>query len=625
MYSAKKSDYKAHSISFWSLARMAPPLLSLQDVDLHWGSNPVLDKLEMHIGVADRLCLIGRNGAGKSTLMKVVAGLIDVDGGKRWVQPGAKVAYLPQEPDASEYATLYDYIVDGLPEDERDQSYRADVLVEDLSIKADATPENASGGEMRRAALARTLIGEPELLLLDEPTNHMDINTIQWLEGYLKTWRGAMVLISHDRAFLGNLATACLWLDRGKIRRLDDGFEKFEAWQEKTYAEEADALKKLDKVIKDETRWSVEGISARRTRNQGRLRRLHAMRGERRSVVKAEGNVNISMAGGERSGARVIEAKGISKTYEGRTLFEGFTTRIARGDRIGIIGPNGVGKSTLLKILTGELAPDEGSVKLGTNLEMQTIDQKRADLHDDMTIMDVLTGGRGEWMQIGDETKHIMTYLKDFLFDPSVARTPVSALSGGERNRLLIAKNFAKPSNLLVLDEPTNDLDMDTLDLLQEVLADYKGTILLVSHDRDFLDRVVSSSIVLEGDGTVIEYAGGYSDYKMQQKLTLKADAQAAQVKEKAKVVSITTAPKKKGKKLTYKDQRELDILPAEIESLTFKIAQMEAEISDPQLYSKNPEKFNQLTKDVEAGQNELEEKEMRWLELEEMKDSLTD
>lgn len=604
---------------------MAPPLLSLQDVDLHWGSNPVLDKLEMHIGVADRLCLIGRNGAGKSTLMKVVAGLIDVDGGKRWVQPGAKVAYLPQEPDASEYATLYDYIVDGLPEDERDQSYRADVLVEDLSIKADATPENASGGEMRRAALARTLIGEPELLLLDEPTNHMDINTIQWLEGYLKTWRGAMVLISHDRAFLGNLATACLWLDRGKIRRLDDGFEKFEAWQEKTYAEEADALKKLDKVIKDETRWSVEGISARRTRNQGRLRRLHAMRGERRSVVKAEGNVNISMAGGERSGARVIEAKGISKTYEGRTLFEGFTTRIARGDRIGIIGPNGVGKSTLLKILTGELAPDEGSVKLGTNLEMQTIDQKRADLHDDMTIMDVLTGGRGEWMQIGDETKHIMTYLKDFLFDPSVARTPVSALSGGERNRLLIAKNFAKPSNLLVLDEPTNDLDMDTLDLLQEVLADYKGTILLVSHDRDFLDRVVSSSIVLEGDGTVIEYAGGYSDYKMQQKLTLKADAQAAQVKEKAKVVSITTAPKKKGKKLTYKDQRELDILPAEIESLTFKIAQMEAEISDPQLYSKNPEKFNQLTKDVEAGQNELEEKEMRWLELEEMKDSLTD
>ncbi len=603
---------------------MAPPILSLRDIDLHWGANPVLDKLEMHIGVSDRLCLIGRNGAGKSTLMKVIAGLIEADGGKRWVQPGASVAYLPQEPDASGYATLYDYIVGGLPEDERDQAYRADVLVEDLSIVSDASPETASGGEMRRAALARTLIGEPELLLLDEPTNHLDINTFQWLEGYLKSWRGAMVLISHDRTFLNNLTTACLWLDRGKIRRLDDGFEKFEAWQEKTYEEEAEALKKLDKVIKEETRWSVEGISARRTRNQGRLRRLHAMRGERKAVIKAEGNVNISMAGGGRSGTRVIEAKDISKSYEGRKLFEGFTTRIARGDRVGIIGPNGVGKSTLLKILTGELTPDEGSVKLGTNLDMQTIDQKRADLKDDMTIMDVLTGGRGEWMQIGDETKHIMTYLKDFLFDPSVARTPVSALSGGERNRLLIAKKFAKPSNLLVLDEPTNDLDMDTLDLLQEVLADYKGTILLVSHDRDFLDRVVTSSIVLEGDGTATEYAGGYSDYKTQQRLTAKAETQAVQAAEKSKVVAISDAPKKKAKKLSYKDQRELDTLPAEIESLTFRIAQMEAEISDPQLYSKNPEKFNQLTKDIEAGQADLEEKEMRWLELEELKDSLS-
>lgn len=603
---------------------MAPPILSLRDIDLHWGADPVLDKLEMHIGTSDRLCLIGRNGAGKSTLMKVIAGLIEAEDGERWVQPGAKVAYLPQEPDASGYATLYDYIVGGLPEDERDQAYRADVLVEDLQIKASATPDTASGGEMRRAALARTLVGEPELLLLDEPTNHMDINTIQWLEGYLKAWRGAMVLISHDRTFLNNLATACLWLDRGKIRRLDDGFEKFEAWQDKTYGEEAEALKKMDKLIKEETRWSVEGISARRTRNQGRLRRLHALRDERKAVIKAQGSVNISMAGGERSGARVIEAKNISKTYEGRTLFEGFTTRIARGDRIGIIGPNGVGKSTLIKILTGEIAPDEGTIKIGTNLDMLTIDQKRADLKDDMTIMDVLTGGRGEWMHIGDETRHIMTYLKDFLFDPSVAHTPVSALSGGERNRLLIAKNFAKPSNLLVLDEPTNDLDMDTLDLLQEVLADYKGTILLVSHDRDFLDRVVTSSIVLEGDGSAIEYAGGYSDYKTQQRLTAKVTTQEA-TKSKAKVVSIADAPKKKAKKLSYKDQRELDNLPAEIESLTFKIAQMEAEISDPALYSKDAAKFNQLTKELETSRELLEEKEFRWLELEELKESLQD
>jgi len=605
---------------------MAPPILSLRDIDLHWGAEPVLDKLEMHIGVSDRLCLVGRNGAGKSTLLKVVAGMIQADGGVRWVQPGARVAYLPQEPDASGYDTLYDYIVGGLPVDEQDQTYRADVLVEDLSVKATASPSTASGGEMRRAALARTLIGEPELLLLDEPTNHMDITTIQLLEGYLKAWRGAMVIISHDRAFLSNLASACLWLDRGKIRRLDDGFDKLEEWQDKVYAEEVDALKKLDKVIKEETRWSVEGISARRTRNQGRLRRLHSLRDERRSVVKAEGNVTISMAGGDRSGARVIEVKNISKAYEGKTLFSEFSTCIARGDRVGIIGPNGAGKSTLLKVLTGELAPDEGSVKLGTNLEMLTIDQKRADLKDTMTIMDVLTGGRGEWMHIGGEARHIMTYMKEFLFDPSMANTPVSALSGGERNRLLIAKNFAQSSNLIVLDEPTNDLDMDTLDLLQEVLADYKGTILLVSHDRDFLDRVVTSSIVLEGDGTAIEYAGGYSDYKAQKKAQNRAQKlvnSASAIKAKSKIVSINDGQKKKTKKLTYKDQRTLDNLPAEIESLTFKIAQMEAELSDPKLYTKNPVQFHQLTKGIEAERTALEEKEMRWLELEELKDSL--
>jgi ATP-binding cassette subfamily F protein uup len=605
-------------------AAVAPPILSLRTIELHWGADPVLDKLEMHVGATDRLCLVGRNGAGKSTLMKVIAGLIEADKGERWVQPGAKVAYLPQEPDPSGYATLKDYIVGGLPEDERDETYRADVLIEDLKVKGEADPMTASGGELRRAALARTLIGEPELLLLDEPTNHMDIATIEWLEGYLKAWRGAMVLISHDRAFLNNLTTASLWLDRGQVRRMDDRFDKFEAWQEKVFAEEQESLKKLDKFIKEETRWSVEGISARRTRNMGRMRRLKDLRKERRDVVKATGNVSISMAGGEKSGARVIEAKGISKTYDGRTLFEDFSTRIVRGDRVGIIGPNGAGKSTLLKVLMGELAPDEGTIKLGTNLMPQTIDQKRADLKDDMTIMDVLTGGKGEWMHIGNETKHIMSYLKDFLFDPSVAHTPVSALSGGERNRLLIAANFAKTSNLLVLDEPTNDLDMDTLDLLQEVLADYKGTILLVSHDRDFLDRVVSSSIVLEGDGSVTEYAGGYSDYLVQRK-------QAQQVvtdepTAKSKVVNIGDArqkAKKKSKKLSYKDQRELDNLPAEVESMTMRLAQMEAELSDPSLYAKDPTKFESLSKEIEATRDVLDEKEMRWLELEELAESL--
>ncbi|MCK0068768.1 ATP-binding cassette domain-containing protein [Kordiimonas laminariae] len=600
---------------------MAPPILSLRNIDLHWGADPVLDKLEMHIGETDRLCLVGRNGAGKSTLMKLIAGIIQADDGERWVQPGSRIAYLPQEPDASGYDSLYAYIAGGLDPEQDHETYRVDVLVEDLNIKADASPSSASGGELRRAALARTLVSEPDLLLLDEPTNHMDVGTIEWLEGYLKAWRGAIMLISHDRAFLNNLTSATLWLDRGKIRRMDDKFEKFEGWQEKVFEEEAENLKKLSKLIKEETRWSVEGISARRTRNQGRLRRLYDLRDQRKNMIKAEGSVTITMAGGEQSGKRVIEAKGISKKFGDRSLFEDFTVRINRGDRVGIIGPNGAGKSTLLKILMGEVAPDTGTVKLGTNLETRIIDQRRADLEEDMTIMDVLTGGRGEWIKIGEEDRHVMTYLKEFLFDPSVAKMPVSALSGGERNRLLIALNFAKQSNLLVLDEPTNDLDMDTLDLLQEVLADYKGTIILVSHDRDFLDRVVTSSIVLEGDGSITEYAGGYTDYKSQKALNEKPREEPQ--KPKSNVVSIKAAPKKKATKLSYKDQRELDNLPAEVESMSFQIAEMEAQLADPNLYAKDPAKFSQISKELEAKRELLDEKEMRWLELEELKDSL--
>lgn len=603
---------------------MAPPVLSLRDIDLHWGSDPVLDKLEMHIGHNDRLCLIGRNGAGKSTLLKLIAGIIEPDGGERWLQPGATAAYLPQEPDASGFATLRDYILAGLVNQSGDEDYKADVLIADLGVEAATDPLTASGGELRRAALARTLITEPDLLLLDEPTNHLDITIIDWLEGYLKNWRGAMVLISHDRTFLGNLANACLWLDRGKIRRFDGRFDKFDEWQEKVFADEADALKKLNKVIKEETRWSVEGISARRTRNQGRLRRLHAMRNERRNIVHAKGDVTISLGGGGKSGARVIEAKAISKTFDGRSLFTDFSTRIARGDRIGIIGPNGAGKSTLIKILMGEVLPDEGSVQLGTNLQPIVIDQKRANLKDDMSVMDVLTGGDGDWIFVGDESRHVMTYLKEFLFDPSQARTPVSSLSGGERNRLLIAANFAKKSNLMVLDEPTNDLDMETLDLLQETLADYKGTILLVSHDRDFLDRVVTSTIVLEGDGTIMEYPGGYSDYRTQRAASAKADTafDMERQKQKPKVVPLP-APKNGKKKLSFKDQHALDTLPAEVETLSMQISELEAQLSDPGLYSKDPDTFLKLNTQLEAKRDLLDEKELRWLELEELKDSL--
>lgn len=603
---------------------MAPPLLSLTDIELHWGSAPVLDALEMHIGANDRLCIIGRNGAGKSTLMKVIADLIQADGGKRWLQPGTTVTYLPQEPDATGFETLRDYIVDGLPAGEEDMTYKADVLIDDLGINEAADTNTASGGELRRAALARTLISEPDILLLDEPTNHLDIAVIEWLEGYLRNWRGAMVLISHDRTFLQNLSSGCLWLDRGKIRRFDGPFDKFDAWQQKVFAEEADALKKLDKVIKEETRWSVEGISARRTRNQGRLRRLHAMRDERRNIIHAKGDVTISLGGGKKSGVRVIEAKGISKSYEGRQLFADFSTRIARGDRIGIIGPNGAGKSTLLKTLLGEVTPDDGTVELGSNLQPIIIDQKRAALKDDISVMDVLTGGGGDWIHIGDEIRHVMTYLKEFLFDASQARTPVSSLSGGERNRLLIAANFAKKSNLMVLDEPTNDLDIDTLDLLQEVLADYNGTILLVSHDRDFLDRVVTSTIVLEGDGTIMEYPGGYSDYRTQRASSQKTDSAFDMGrKQKSKVVPLS-AGKKNKKKLSFKDQHALDILPAEVETLSMQISELEAQLSDPSLYSKDPDAFARISDELTAKRDTLDAKEMRWLELEELKDSFS-
>jgi ATP-binding cassette subfamily F protein uup len=604
---------------------MAPPILSLRNINLSWGADPILSDLEMHIGENDRLCLLGRNGTGKSTLLKIIAGLIEADEGERLVKPGARVSYLPQEPDASGYATLFDYIQGGLPEDQRDEAYRVDVLVDDLAIKAASSPANASGGELRRAALARTLISEPDLLLLDEPTNHLDISIIEWLEGYLKNWRGAMMLISHDRAFLENLTKACLWLDRGQVRRLDDGFHRFEAWQEDVLQEERMQAKKLDKLIKEETRWSVEGISARRTRNQGRLRRLYALRKERADQIQVKGSVVISVGEGGKSGARVIEAKGVSKAYEGRTLFKDLDLKIARGDRIGIMGPNGAGKSTLLKVLTSVIEPDTGSVKLGTNLDILSIDQNRSDLKETMTVSEVLAGG-SDWVEINGERKHVRSYMKDFLFDASQAGTPVSALSGGERNRLLLAANFAKPSNFLILDEPTNDLDMDTLDLLQEVLADYQGTILLVSHDRDFLDRVVTSSIVMEGDGTAIEYAGGYSDYKVQKKARDRNNPSEESVKKtvsSSNVTSINKAPKKKSAKLSYKDQRELDSLPAEVEAMSMKIADMEAELSDPDLYGKDPAKFNRLSKEIELKREDLENKELRWLELEELKESL--
>lgn len=539
---------------------MAPPLLTLKDISLHWGGDPVLDALELNIARNDRLCLIGRNGTGKSTLLKIIAGLVEADGGERWVQPRSKIAYLPQEPDVSMYDTLHEYVVDGLPEAERDESYRADVLMDDLQVAQDTKAASASGGELRRAALARVFVGEPDLVLLDEPTNHLDIATIEWLERYLKDFRGAFMIISHDRTFLANLATACLWLDRGVIKRLESGYDKFEEWQVDLLEQEKVANHKMDRLIKEEHRWSVEGISARRTRNQGRMRKLRDLKQDRSNRVDQEGTATFSADSGSKSGALVADAKGISKSYDGRTLFENLDIRVGRKDRIALIGPNGVGKTTLLKILMGDLEPDEGTIKLGTNLTPLIIDQKRSQLDPNATVEDALTGGRGDYVHVAGQPRHVRTYMKEFLFDPSQARQSVSALSGGERNRLLLAASFAKQSNLLILDEPTNDLDMETLDLLQEVLSDYDGTILLVSHDRDFIDRLVSRSFVFEGDGRVVEYAGGYSDYVAQRK----QDERTIETERStAKTVSIAqTKTAKSSVKLSYKDQRLLDILP---------------------------------------------------------------
>jgi len=607
---------------------MAPPILSLRDLSLAYGATPLFQQLELHVGGSDRITLIGRNGTGKSTLMKVMAGRVQADSGERFMQPGLNIAYLEQEPDTAGYATLGAYMASGLPAAHRDEFYRVEALAPDLNVNLDADPAASSGGEVRRAAIIRAILSEPDLLLLDEPTNHLDINAIMWLENYLKGWRGALILISHDRSFLRALATSVLWLDRGQIRRYDGPFDGFDTWQEEQFALEAERLKKLDKKIAEETRWSVEGISARRTRNQGRMRALYALREERRNVIRPTGSVDMAVKAGDASGKVVIEANDVSKAYDDKALFSGVNLRVLRGDRLGLIGPNGAGKSTMLKILLGDISSDTGSVKLGTNLTPLIIDQNRADLNEDLTVAEVLTGGRGDWVISDDGSrKHVKSYMSDFLFDKSMANTPVSSLSGGERGRLLLARGFVNPTNLMVLDEPTNDLDMDTLDLLVDLLAEYQGTLILVSHDRDFLDRIVTQSLVLEGDGSATVYAGGHSDYLAQKKLSgaaapVKAD-KASSSKPSATVTPITAAKPKKQNKLSYKDQRELDMLPEQVEILSHQIDEAEARLADPDFYTKDPAGFNALGKELAKLRDEVEEKEMRWLELEELKDSL--
>ncbi|WP_461308105.1 ABC-F family ATP-binding cassette domain-containing protein, partial [Albidovulum sp.] len=496
------------------------PLLQLSDIALSFGGAPLFDRVGLVIQPGDRVALVGRNGSGKSTLLKVMAGLVEPDRGERVLPAGVTVGYMEQEPDLSGFATLGDFAASALPEGE---AYRVAMAAEGLGFDPATPVAVASGGERRRAALARLLAEAPELMLLDEPTNHLDIAAIGWLEARLAESRAALVVISHDRAFLRAVSRATLWIDRGEVRRSETGFAGFEDWREAVWAAEDEARHKLDRRIRSEARWAVEGISARRRRNQGRLRALAALRAERAAMIRRQGTAGLALETGPASGRLVIEARGIAKAFGGRTILRPFDLRVLRGDRVALVGPNGVGKTTLLRLLTGELAPDSGSVRHGTNLQIAVFDQARAALDPAMTLWEALVAdpatrvaGRSDHVMVRGTPRHVVGYLTDFLFDERQARAPVGSLSGGERARLMLARIMAKPSNLLVLDEPTNDLDIETLDLLQEVLGDYEGTVLMVSHDRDFIDRVATTTVALEGGGRAVVYAGGWSDLAAQ-------------------------------------------------------------------------------------------------------------
>ncbi|MFC1458748.1 ABC-F family ATP-binding cassette domain-containing protein [Microvirga arabica] len=597
-----------------------PPLLTLQDIALTFGGTPLIESAELSVSPGERACLVGRNGSGKSTLLKIAAGQIEADRGKRFVQPGATVRYLAQEPDLTAYPSTLAYVEAGLGPG--DDPYRARYLLEQLGLTGEEKPTDLSGGEARRAALAHVLAPEPDILLLDEPTNHLDLPVIEWLEGELKSLRSALVLISHDRRFLESLSQATVWLDRGRTRRMDRGFAHFEEWRDQVLEQEEAEHHKLGRKLMAEADWLRYGVTARRKRNVRRLGNLHAMRQQFRDRNRAVGTVNISLAEAEQSGTLVVEAEGISKAYE-RPIVTNLSLRVLRGDRLGIIGPNGAGKTTLINMLTGVLEPDEGRVRLGSNLQMVTLDQRRASLDPTATVAETLTGGRGDTVTIGGQTKHVIGYMKDFLFSPEQARTPVGVLSGGERNRLMLARALAQPSNLLVLDEPTNDLDLETLDLLEEMIQDYSGTVILVSHDRDFLDRTVSSVLVSEGEGRWLEYAGGYTDMVSQRGRGVQARVVEKETKPKSADKPTAATPAQNKRKLSFNEQHDLKTLPKRMEELTAKIDKVQEILADPELYARDPARFQKAMDALTQLQTELHAAEERWLELEMLREEL--
>ncbi len=604
----------------------APPLLLLQDIHLTISGKPLLEGVELSVGPGERLALVGRNGSGKSTLLRIAAGEIEADSGTRFLQPGISVRYLPQEPDVAGFATTLAYAEAGLGP--TDDPWKAQFLLNELGLKGDEDPVRLSGGEKRRAALARTLAPEPDILLLDEPTNHLDLPAIEWLEETIQNMRSALVIISHDRRFLQNLSRATVWIDRGSARRLDKGFAFFEEWRDEVLEQEEKERHKLDRQIVAEEHWVRYGVTARRKRNVRRMANLGDLRRQVREHRKVQGNVSLEAAEAQTSGKLVIEAEKVSKSFGATPIVKDFSIRILRGDRIGIAGPNGAGKTTLIQLLTGTLAPDSGNVRLGANLEVATLDQQRRQLKDDWTVKDALTGGSSDYVDINGTRKHFAGYMKDFLFLPEQARQPVVKLSGGERGRLALARALSMPSNLLVLDEPTNDLDLETLDLLQEMISDYPGTVIVVSHDRDFLDRVATSTIVAEGGGKWIEYAGGYSDMITQRGSGIARAANALSTQpapktEKTDSGQRSVAQAQGKKKMSFKDKHALETLPAKIEEMNARKAVLLKEMDDPNLYTRDAARFAKITQTLGTIDEEIARAEEQWLELEMLRETI--
>jgi ATP-binding cassette subfamily F protein uup len=594
---------------------MAAPIVSLEDIALRQGDGLLFEDLSLFIGAKDRLALIGRNGAGKTTLLRLIAGTLEPDRGRRSQQPGQKIVLLPQDPPVAGFETLAEF---ALAAPDAPPRHEVEAIATQLGLDLTLAAANASGGERRRAAIARALAQQPDLLLLDEPTNHLDLEAIDWLEGWLTRYTGAFLVISHDRTFLTRLTKACLWLDRGQLRRQEVGFGGFEAWTEAVYAEEAKIADKMDTKIAQELHWLQRGVTARRRRNQGRLERLHQMRASRKAMLGVQGTAKLALATDDVKSKMVIEAESVTKRYGDRPILKDFSIRIQRGDRIGIVGPNGAGKTTLLRLLTGDLEPDEGRIIRAKTLNGIAIDQQRKLMEPTKRVRDVLADG-GDWIEVRGHKTHIQGYLKQFLFPPSVADAKIGTFSGGERSRLLLAREFARDSNLLVLDEPTNDLDLETLDLLQEVISDYEGTVLIVSHDRDFLDRTTTMTIGLDGSGRADIVAGGFRELEqLWQERTAKAKKAAP-----AKPSPSPAAPSGPAKKLSFKDQHDLDRLPGEMAKIEAAIAAAEAKLGDPALYARDPKQFDRLTGDIDALRGKLEAAELRWLEVAEKAEAL--